>query len=52
MEDKFFKEGDLNDLFAELNNSEEVEICDKEMSASERRYMEIIKKHNKDKSGK
>lgn len=50
MDGNFFKDDDLADLFKELEESqEEVEVVeDKEMDASQRRYLEIIKKHKQD----
>ena len=50
MDSNFFKEDDLADLFKEMEESQEgTEVVeDKEMSASQRRYMEIIKKHKQD----
>ena len=47
--DNFFNEDELADLLKEMEESQEAdetaEEDDKEMSASQRRYMEIIKKH-------
>lgn len=47
MDNKLFNDNDLADLFAELNDTEDEvpEEVDEEMEASQRRYMEIIKKH-------
>lgn len=47
METKLFENDDLKELFEQINNSTEVEeeIADKEMDASQKRYMDIIKKH-------
>lgn len=47
---KFFDENELEDVFAELNEeidkhkNDNTDIDDEEMSASQRRYDEIIKK--------
>lgn len=51
MEPNLFNDDDLKDLFEELNETEEKEENpeDKEMDASQRRYMEIIKKHKEEK---
>jgi len=50
MDYNFFKEGDLEDLFKEMEESHQgvEEPEDKEMDASQRRYQEIIKKHRQD----
>lgn len=44
----FFNDDDLSDIFAEINAEiekyEDEEVEDEEMSASQRRYDEIIKK--------
>ena len=47
MDMNFFDKDELNDLLKEMEESHENddEQEDAEMSASERRYMEIIKKH-------
>lgn len=48
MSQEFFNDNDLADLFAELdvdNDGILEQDFDKEMDASSRRYMEIIKKH-------
>lgn len=49
MENEFFKNEDLEDLFAELENTMEEEVLesDPEIQAARRRYEEIIKKHKK-----
>lgn len=43
--DNLFNDGDLEDLLAELEDSRLEEEKDPEMEASQKRYMEIIKKH-------
>lgn len=50
MDQNFFEEGDLADLFKEMEESRRdvPEEEDKEMNASKRRYQEIIKKHKQD----
>lgn len=50
MDGNFFKEDDLADLFREMEESQEGTEMeeDKEMSASQRRYQEIIKKHKQE----
>lgn len=48
MGEEFFNDNDLADLFAELDSDSDGMLdqeFDKEMDASSRRYMEIIKKH-------
>lgn len=47
MDMNFFDKDELNDLLKEMEESHENDEDeeDAEMSASERRYMEIIKKH-------
>lgn len=46
MEQNLFSNDDLKELFKELEeNSQDTEENDPEMEASQRRYMEIIKKH-------
>lgn len=47
MENGLFKDGELDDLFAELQAEQtgEKEPEDKELDASQKRYMEIIQKH-------
>ena len=49
MEKKFLSDDDLADLFAQLDQVEEVEPeLTEEEKASQRRYEEIIKKHKHD----
>lgn len=49
MENEFFKNEDLEDLFAQLGDSMDEVVLenDPEIQAAKRRYEEIIKKHKK-----
>lgn len=51
MDQVFFKEEELADLLKEMEDSAEEEPAEdeKEMSASQRRYQEIIQKHKDEK---
>lgn len=45
MEEQLLQDGDLEDLFAELNEQDDIKPeLDPEMEASQRRYQEIIHK--------
>lgn len=48
--DNLFKDSDLADLLTELEADENKTVLDEdpEMEAAERRYQEIIKKHNEE----
>lgn len=48
MDKQLFDDGDLENLLAELEDSRIDGEEDPEMEASQRRYMEIIKKHKED----
>lgn len=50
MKPKLFNDDDLKDLFEQLKElgETEEELEDKEMDASQRRYMDIIKKHKEE----